>query len=379
MDLKSRMLAEIAGSGPMTFARFMGLALYDPAAGYYSGGAVKIGPAGDFITSPHVSAAFGKCLANLAVAADHALGNPECFHLIEGGPGEGELARVMLEELAARHPDLYRRLAWSADETSPALAARQAEKLIDHGRIIRPLPESGATGLYLANEVADALPVNVLLVNRSTVLELCVGQSSGRLLWLPADIREPYILRLADEILGNPVLSQERETGSEFRIEVCGPMGGWLKSAASRLARGYIVNIDYGDLEEKLYGAGKPEGTLRGFKNGNFSEDILADPGHCDITASVNFSAYLRLAGELGLETSGLLKQWELLEALNLPGVLSLMEENVKGETEKLSLRQELWPLLFPGVGMGEKFKAVISGKGIGLAPLGEWAVNGKS
>jgi len=40
--------AEIARQGAIPFSRFMELALYAPQYGYYTGGAHKIGAAGDF-------------------------------------------------------------------------------------------------------------------------------------------------------------------------------------------------------------------------------------------------------------------------------------------------------------------------------------------
>ena len=43
--------AEIEHDGPMTFARFMELALYDPERGYYRSGADRPGRAGDFLTA----------------------------------------------------------------------------------------------------------------------------------------------------------------------------------------------------------------------------------------------------------------------------------------------------------------------------------------
>ena len=48
--LLERIEAEIAAAGGwISFARYMELALYAPGLGYYSGGARKFGPGGDFI------------------------------------------------------------------------------------------------------------------------------------------------------------------------------------------------------------------------------------------------------------------------------------------------------------------------------------------
>lgn len=373
MDMKRRILDEIGRTGPMVFSRFMELALYDPDRGYYSGGLARIGPGGDFITAPHVSAAFGRCLANFAIAADDALGNPARFHLIEGGPGEGELARVMLDALAASRPGLYGRLAWCADEVSPALAARQRAALGRHEGVVSALPPHGVVGLYLSNEVADALPVHLVEADGENLRELRVVGKKDGLGLASCKIEDGEVVALAESVLANPVLADERASGRPFRFEVAAGLGGWLARAASFLDRGYVVTIDYGDLEEKLYGADKAEGTLRGFSGGRFMENVLDTPGTADITASVNFSAYLREARKLGLASLGPLKQWELLEALGLTTVLTEMEGELAEENGIIALRQELWPLLFPGVGMGESFKAVVSAKNAPLGPLGEW------
>ncbi|MBA2372956.1 MAG: SAM-dependent methyltransferase, partial [Chloroflexi bacterium] len=54
-ELVARIRAEIQEAGPMTFARFMEIALYDPARGYYRGAVARPGRAGDFLTAPEAS------------------------------------------------------------------------------------------------------------------------------------------------------------------------------------------------------------------------------------------------------------------------------------------------------------------------------------
>src|SRR5882672_9410577 len=48
VELVARIHAEIARDGPLTFARFMDLALYDPIGGYYRAEAARPGREGDF-------------------------------------------------------------------------------------------------------------------------------------------------------------------------------------------------------------------------------------------------------------------------------------------------------------------------------------------
>ena len=57
---------EIRRDGPMTFARFMEMALYDPARGYYRSPDARPGRAGDFLTAPEAHPIFGWTIARFA-------------------------------------------------------------------------------------------------------------------------------------------------------------------------------------------------------------------------------------------------------------------------------------------------------------------------
>ena len=61
-DLARIMRQEIEHAGPITFARFMELALYEPRHGYYEKPGT-IGRAGDYFTSVSIGPLFGQLLA----------------------------------------------------------------------------------------------------------------------------------------------------------------------------------------------------------------------------------------------------------------------------------------------------------------------------
>ena len=74
-QLLAEIRAEIAGTGPISFARFMDLALYHPQFGYYVRPVddltkERIGWSGDFYTSSDVHPILGQALAKQSRASN---------------------------------------------------------------------------------------------------------------------------------------------------------------------------------------------------------------------------------------------------------------------------------------------------------------------
>jgi len=82
----------IAREGPISFARFMGLALYGPG-GYYRRGEIEK----DYFTSPLAHPAFGALLALQLRQMTQALGG-HCW-VVEVGAGKGRLAGDLLDSV----------------------------------------------------------------------------------------------------------------------------------------------------------------------------------------------------------------------------------------------------------------------------------------
>ena len=115
--VRERIAAEIdAAGGWIGFDRYMELALYAPGLGYYSAGAHKLGPGGDFTTAPEVSRLFGGCVARqcadiLAIEQDAARGrqlqardHPQRRGLAAAGGAENDEERAVLHgEVDALH------------------------------------------------------------------------------------------------------------------------------------------------------------------------------------------------------------------------------------------------------------------------------------
>ena len=97
--LVARIRDEIGRDGPMSFAHFMDLALYDPEGGYYRAAEPRPGRAGDFLTAPEAHPIFGRAVARVLDETWHRLGEPGRFVLREYGAGDGTLALAVLDGL----------------------------------------------------------------------------------------------------------------------------------------------------------------------------------------------------------------------------------------------------------------------------------------
>src|SRR5208282_1159209 len=159
--------------GWISFARYMELALHVPGLGYYSAGARKFGPHGDFVTAPELGPLFARTLARQTAQVLRATDGD----ILELGAGSGRLACDLLAELAALDclPQRYLIL-----ETSAELKARQAELLQKELPQFAPriewltaLPEL-FTGFVFGNEVLDAMPVHVIKTRTDGIDELGV-------------------------------------------------------------------------------------------------------------------------------------------------------------------------------------------------------------
>ena len=105
----------LAAGGSLPFWKFMELALYAPGLGYYSAGARKFGPGGDFTTAPERSPLFSACVADALTPVLQQLG-PDAVFMDIGG-GSGAFAETCLAKLLANDalPARYAILEPSAD------------------------------------------------------------------------------------------------------------------------------------------------------------------------------------------------------------------------------------------------------------------------
>ena len=368
--LLERIRREIRRDGPMPFARFMELSLYDPEAGYYvaSRGAdeAETGPgrAADFLTAPEGHPIFGWALARHLESVWLALDRPARFVVREHGAGTGALAAGILDGLRRSGSSLLEAVRYQPVDASPARLDALRERvaalaLADRIETFDPRPEPGAV---LANELLDALPVHRV-----------EGAEAG-------GIRERFVVLAPDGTLAtalgepsSPALAARLEAeGVRLQpgqpAEICLAVDPWIAEAAATLEGGELLLIDYGADAAELY---RPErgSTLRAYHRHRVHADPLVAIGRQDLTAHVDLTAVERAAGAAGLGWIGRTTQARFLAALGTGELLVGLQTDPEIDLGRyLEARAALVRMLDPRVTGG--FAVLGFGRGLAEAAV---------
>jgi SAM-dependent MidA family methyltransferase len=363
--LRDFILQDIAAQGGwIPFSRFMELALYAPGLGYYSAGALKFGAAGDFITAPELSPLFGRTLAR-QVADIMAQSAP---YVLELGAGSGKLAADILGELErmACLPERYDILEVSADlrQRQQALLHERLPHLAARVHWLDVLPDS-ISGVLVANEVLDALPVHLLHWTDAGILERGVMSEGKHFIWQERLPENPMLLQAAEQI----------SVPDDFLGEISLSASGLVGSLCERLQQGVLLFMDYGFGAREYYHPQRAQGTLMCHYRHHAHDDPFFLPGLQDITAHVNFTAVAERAIDSGAHLLGYTSQAHFLINCGITDLLTEVEpENLR---DYLPLSAQLQKLTSPAE-MGELFKVMALGKGLD-EPLRGFAAGDKS
>ncbi|MEU4566381.1 SAM-dependent methyltransferase [Micromonospora sp. NPDC023956] len=314
----------------------MTTALYGPDGFFVAG----TGPATHFRTSVHASPVFGAALLRLVGAVDTALGHPDRLDVVDVGAGRGELLTTLARlaagpatgGLASRTDQAGRRTREAdhhADQTGrhpdragggPADGAGPPPPLADRLRLTavevaprpaglspavdwRDRPPDGITGLLLATEWLDNVPLDVAVATDDGWRTVLVD---------PAGV----------ESVGGPVDPADAEWLATWwpaaapggRAEIGRTRDAAWAAAVRAVDRGLALAVDYGHLR-----SGRPlDGTLTGYRAGRQVPPV--PDGSRDLTAHVAVDA----VGVAGSAVTGtpytLLGQREALRALGADG-----------------------------------------------------------
>ena len=351
--LRERLRRRIHGDGPIPFDEFQQAALYDPDGGYYERRG-RVGRTGDFVTGASWHPAFARCLLRIASRLSDVI--PPPLDVVDVGAGEGEL----LGFLAGARPEQLDLRFGGVEASSVRRAAVAAH--VPHSRVFASVGElpGGLTGLVVAYELLDALPVRALRVrDEGSLDERRVGlDDADRFSWVDSPCPD-----------GPEILAGLGRRGATLEpgqlLEVRPGAADLARAIGARLAEGLLLVFDYGAPTRALYGPARANGTLEAFARHRVTRDVLTDPGSRDITAWVDFGEIEEALREEGLVVHGLVSQSRLLLAAGIAQELSV-PPGESDSAERAIERNAVAKLVIPG-GMGESIRVLVAERKTGL------------
>ena len=269
---------ELLETESISFSRFMEVALYDEAGGFFARGR---GPTGrsDFVTSPETGSLFGLMVGKAIEGLWLAHGSPEDFAGIEAGAGSGRLCREILRGESA----VGASMKYVTVERSAALRQLQAETLRDYPdvEILAELPSAPRSGVIIANELLDNLAFDIAEFTSDGWAEVRIALNADSAI---GDSSPEFVEVLAplDDSRSSLIPDFAPQIGARLPIQL-GALN-WITRAAECIGTGWIVLIDYAGSAQDLAHRG---GWLRTYRDHSRGDDPLLYPGEADITSDV--------------------------------------------------------------------------------------------
>lgn len=334
----------------ISFAQFMQMALYQPGLGYYSSGSQKFGKDGDFVTAPELGDLFARCMAQQFHQVVSTLSHPV---IIELGAGTGQFCfdcLLALEKLKSL-PEKYYILEVSADlkqrqKNKVQTLPKQLASLVEW--IDKPL-EKGFNGVIFANEVIDALAVEVFKYQGTQYQQMRVNWDDGfKESW------QPFNSELNAEIS-----NKELELSEGYVSEFVPYLAQWLETITGHLVSGVVLFVDYGYERSAYYHPQRNQGTLVCFAQHQANFNYFENVGLQDMTAFVDFTAVAEAGDSCGFTIDGYATQAHFLMSLAIQDKLGDSENDYKSYYQNTT---QMKKLTMPNE-MGEKFKVIALSK----------------
>lgn len=354
-----------AAGGFIPFVDYMELVLYHPQYGYYTRPRKRIGKDGDFITSVSIGRCFGKLLARHFASYLGRMG--DCCRdlvLVEPGAEDGHLALDVMRELKqVLAEEVYNRLCYVAIEPFDGKKERLLDIFgsedSDRFRVVSSLNDlKGSSGVLMANEFLDAMPIERLRWREGEWWRICVAsdpQKATPFHEVEAPIQDPELAGLVDDL---PI---HLEDG--FTIELNTNLKQWFHDLAQNFNMLYCCLIDYGFEGGEVFSPSRKGGTLRGYLRHRFQNCPFDAPGMTDLTAHVDFDRVKKSATSVGFDILNFTDQHRFLVNAARPWLLEI-EGVGSTEDENRQLLKQFQTLSHPTM-MGGVFKVLEIGRGV--------------
>ena len=364
-SLTERLVQRIQSGGPITFAEFMRSALYDPEGGYYCRNDIeRWGREGDYRTSPERSELFAATFARYFARLYEDLGGPAWWTILEAGAGSGHFAKGVLQTLASHFHNVFAATRYVIDEASVSVQSLSRERVKAFADRVEFAPIGSVKlepGVIFSNELLDAFPVHRVTRQGTELKEFFVDVDvNGNFVWL---LHSPSTTRLQAHLDLCEIDVNEGQI-----VEISLELENWIETIAASLKEGFVVLVDYGAHAADLF-ASSPDnpryaGTLRGFSKHSFVDDVLANPGAQDLTATVNWTAVEKLGERHQLQVVDFKPQDRFLIGAGLLDQLEIESRNAIGDADRLRLSTAAREMILPG-GMAGKFQVMTQRKSV--------------
>ena len=349
--------------GSVTFAEFMDIALNNPNHGSYSSGSLKIGPQGDFVTSPSLGPDFSELLSSQIIDWFNQLfrthSNCNKFSLVDIGPGEGDLSFHLLKAIERISPEMLKKVELILIEPNLGMRNKQQDKLSSISNLsirwssLKELEDKPIIGIMIANELLDALPVDRLIFNNNKLFMQTIKL---------INYNEKYFIDFSKVPIPNDIeleLSNARDelginippknTPEGWSTEWHSSLNSWFELASNSIKDGALLVIDYILSSEKYYSLTRREGTIVGYSKQNICMNILENVGLIDITSHLCFETILYNAERNKWNYLGSCKQGEALLSLGLSQRLNSLQRLPVSELSlALTSRESMLRLVDP-------------------------------
>lgn len=348
--LNKHLIKLIKLHGPIPISSYMTEVLTNPKYGYYIN-QNPFGIKGDFITAPQISQMFGELIGLWFADIWLKMNKPPKIHLLELGPGEGNLMADFLRVLKVL-PKFTDAIEIHFVEASAKLIEIQKDKVKSfkgnkhwHETVKSALNATDDAPVFvIANEFFDALPIRQFQKSDLGWHERMVGindQGDGL-----ATILSPF------PILDVTLPLELRDGKINSVIEVC-PMGEYLTLEICNQIKangGAALMIDYG------YNKYRTGETLQAVEKHKYA-NIYDKPGKADLSAHVNFRKIHDIIKQTGLKPLGPVYQGEFLNNIGIEERVKTLSKNAT--TEQVNdILSALNRLVSPGE-MGTLFKVI--------------------
>ncbi|KAG0164701.1 hypothetical protein DFQ30_009490 [Apophysomyces sp. BC1015] len=359
--LAQRIAEEIAAAGGwLPFDRYMELALYAPALGYYSGGSVKFGrgpdDGSDFVTAPELSPLFAQVFARPVADVLDATGTR---HVVEFGAGTGKFAAGLLRKLdtlgvgCARYTIVE--LSGELRERQRAILVQTAPELAACVEWVDAMPPR-VDGVIVGNEVLDAMPVRLFARLGGLWHERGVAVAdASRFVFADRPLAAAAVPAALASVPGqHDYVTETHDAAAAFVHTVC-----------SVLCHGAAMFVDYGFPGAEYYHPQRSDGTLMCHYRHRAHGDPFLYPGLQDITAHVQFSAIGQAAHDAGAHLLGYTSQARFLVNAGMTDALAQLDP---ADPARFLPAANAVQKLLSEAEMGELFKVIAFRRGFDAA-----------